>query len=276
MVRAIISSMNPAILGFLLLAADPDPRSVPREEILNAMKACQGYDPTATTNGARFQAEVLLRVARQTPDGSPLRLGHAEWFSAFLERTGLTSDKAPLFARLANEHKQDLQIDYRADRVVESAEGARPAFVANVTLWWPETAGASGAYSYEDLLATPHLEVTNERVIAYRLLEVDGMVVYGEVEGLLGRPTTGILGSLFKLIGSGQVRESRMLVSRDGLQLSRVWARKWAMGVTQTVTVYPDGRMEKDVPPGRPDLNVLAARLEQPLRIRYRPFKPPA
>jgi hypothetical protein len=268
--------MNPAILGFLLLAADATPRNVSREEILNAMKACDGYDLSATTNGARFQAEVLLRLARLAPDGPPLVLGHAEWFSAYLERTGLTADKAPLFMRLAHQHGQDLQIDYRADRVVESVEGPRPAFAANVTVWWPEKRGRPTSYSYEDLLATPHLEVTNERMIAYRLLEVEGMVVYGEVEGLLGRPTSGILGALFQLIGKGRVKESRMLISRDGLQLSRAQARKWAMGVTQTVTVHPDGRMEKDVPRGRPDLAALAVRLEQPLRIRYRPFRPPS
>lgn len=268
--------MNPAILGFLLLAVDPSPRYVPREEILSAMKACEGYDPTATTNGARFQAEVLLRLARRAADGPPLLIGHAEWFSAFLERTGLTREKAPLFMRLSYEHAQDLQIDYRGDRVVESAEGPRPAFAANVAVWWPDKQGAPTSYSYEDLLSSPHLEVTNERLMAYRLLEVDGMVVYGEVEGLLGRPTSGILGALFQLIGKGHVKESRMLISRDGLQLSRAWAKKWAMGVTQTVTVHPDGHMEKDVPPGRPDLQALAARLEQPLRIRYRPFKPPS
>jgi hypothetical protein len=268
--------MNPLVFGILLLAAADTPRKVPREDILSAMKACEGYDPAVTTNGARFQAEVLLNLARRIPDGPPLLLGHAEWFSAFLERTGLTPEKAPLFMRLAFEHAQDLQIDYRGDQVVESTEGPRPAFAANVTVWWPDKRGAASSYSYEDLLSTPHLEVTNERLITYRLLELDGMVVYGEVEGLLGRPTSGILGALFQLIGKGRVKESRMLISRDGLQLSRAWARKWAMSVTQTVTVRPDGHMEKGVPPGRQDLTSLAARLEQPLRIRYRPFKPPS
>ncbi len=268
--------MNLALVLLLLLAADPTPRHVPREEILSAMRACDGYDPTATTNGARFQAEVLLRLAHQAPDGPPLFLGHAEWFWAFLERTGLPPGEAPAFSRLAYEHGQDLQIDYRGDRVIESAEGPRPAFAANVTVWWPERRGAPNSYSYEDLLSTPHLEVTNERLIQYRLVEVDGMVVYGEVEGLLGRPTTGVLGALFQLIGNGNVRESRMLISRDGLQISRALVRKWAMSVTQTVTIHPDGRMEKDFPRDRPDLAALAARLGEPLQIRYRPLKPPS
>ena len=267
--------MNPAFVALLLLAGDSTPRHVGREEILNAMRGCDGYELTATTNGARFQAEVLLRLAREQPDGPPLFLGHAEWFSAFLARTGLSAEKAPAFMRLAHDYAQDLQIDYRSDRVVESG-GPRPAFAANVTVWWPERRGSPDSYSYEDLLSTPHLEVTNQRRIAYRLLEVDGMVVYGEVQGLLGRPTSGILGALFQVIGKGHVKESRMLISRDGLQVSRAVARKWSFGVTQTVTVHPDGRMEKDIPRDRPDLKALAARLEAPLGIRYRPLKPPS
>ena len=39
-----------------------------------------------------------------------------------------------------------------------------------------------------------------------------------------------------------------------------------------TVTVYPDGRTEKDLPPGRPDLAALEVRLKQPLHVRYRPL----
>jgi hypothetical protein len=266
--------MNAAALALLLLVVDPTPRQVSREEMLNAMRACQGYDPTATTNGARFQAEVLLRIARQGP-AAPLRLGHAEWFSAFLERAALSSDKAPAFVRLAHAHRQDLLIDPRPDRVIESMEGPRPTFAANVTLLWPEGRGAPSSYSYDDRLSNPQLEVTNQRLITYRLLEVEGMVIYGEVEGLHGRPSSGMLGALFSLIGKGNVRENRMLISREGLQISRAWAGKWAFSLTQTVTVYPDGRMEKDIPKDRPDLSALSTRLEAPLRIRYRPFKPP-
>lgn len=267
--------MNPALVAFLLFAADPSPRTVPREEILTAMRACQGYDPTATTNGARFQAEVLLRLARGAPGGPPLLLGHAEWFSAFLERTGLSAAQAPTFVRLANEHGQDLHIDYQEGRVVESVAGRSPEFAANVTVGWPQRKGGPNSYSFADLLSRPNLEVTNQRRIVYRLLEMEGMVVYGDIEGLQGRPTSGILGALFAVIGKGNVRENRMLISHDGLQVSRAWAGKWAINLTQTVTIHPDGRMEKDIPRGRPDLAALAARLEAPLRIRYRPFKPP-
>ncbi len=38
---------------------------------------------------------------------------------------------------------------------------------------------------------------------------------------------------------------------------------------TTTVTVYPDGKMVKDVPAGRPDLLELEKRIKQPLEIDY-------
>ncbi len=267
--------MISSILLLLLLAGDTAPRAIDRVEVLNAMKACQGYDVTATTNGARFQAEVLLRIARQAraerPNGPALLIGHADWFAAFLERTGLRAEKAPTFAVLAHQHAQDTKIDYQADRVVENTEATGSGFAANVTIWWPEKPGAPNSYTYEDLLSNPHLKVTNQRTIAYRLLDLDGMVVYGQIEGLLGRPTSGLLGALFSLVGEGHLKESRMLLSQDGLQISRTRAEKWSFGVTQTVTVYPDGHMEQDIPKGRPDLQALATRLAEPLRIRYRP-----
>ncbi len=143
--------MTPTMLALLLLGADAAPRSIDRTEVLSAMKACQGYDVTATTNAARFQAEVLLRLARQAraerPNGAALLIGHAEWFSAFLDRTGLSTDKAPTFARLAHQYGQDLQLDYRADRVIESGETIRPDFAATVKIWWPERPGGPNSYS---------------------------------------------------------------------------------------------------------------------------------
>src|SRR5262245_48665413 len=119
-------------------------RAVSREEILTAMQGSQGFEPSATTNGARFQAEVLLRLARDAeardPARPPVFVGHDDWFSAFLARTGLTEEAAPLFMRLSHEHGQDMVVDYGLDRVVRSvAEGPTPSFAMSVSIGWPET-----------------------------------------------------------------------------------------------------------------------------------------
>ncbi len=259
-------------------AAAAAPRAVGRQEILQAMRESQGYDPTATTNGARFQSEVLRRLARRArtrdPAQSPLFIDHQEWFGAYLEKTALSPESAPLFVRLAYDHAQDMEVDYRRDHVLEAVEpGPPPELALNVCIWWPEASDRPRKYSYEDLLSSPRLKVTNERLLSYRLLDFGDMTVFGDIQGLRGRPTSGILGLLFQLIGEGRVVENRMAVSEDGLQVARARARKAFFEVVSTVTVYPDGRTEKDLPPGRPDLAELEARLKRPLKLVHPPLE---
>jgi hypothetical protein len=273
--------------GFLLTwalwgaasSAQPAPRAVGRDELLAAMRLSQGFDPTATANGARLQAEVLLRLVRtahaRDAQGPPLFIRHDTWFEAFLERAGLTREKAPLYARLAHEHRQDTEVDYAAGRVIASVQaGPQPLLAANVTVWWPAAAGAAEQFQYEDALSSPRLKVTMKRVITYRLVDYGDMLLYGEISGLRGRPTSGVLGALFNLIGEVPIVESRMALSSDGLQVSRGRAKKGLIDVTTTVTLYPEGRAEKGLPPGRTDLVALEERLKRKLQLTYRPLSP--
>ena len=66
-------------------------RVVTQDEILQAMQQATGYSLTATTNGPRFQSEVILRLAAaaaaRDPARQPLFIGHREWFEAYLQRT---------------------------------------------------------------------------------------------------------------------------------------------------------------------------------------------
>jgi hypothetical protein len=240
------------------------------------MEASRGYDPAATTNGARFQSEVLRYLARQAlaqgPPFDPLLIGHAEWFSAVLERTGLAPAQAPAFIRLGHEHEQDIVLEYGNDRVIRRVlEGETPKLALSVDIGWREGPGVPGSYSYEDTLSQPKLKVTNKRRIRYRLLDFGDMVVFDDVTGLHGRPTSGVLGLLFQLIGEGHVVENRMVIAPDGLQIARAHAKKAFFDVQTTVTVYPDGRTEKDLPPGRADLAPLEGRLKQAIRLEYLP-----
>lgn len=71
----------PAIIG---VAQTDDNRLqvVTREQLEAALAACNGYDPTVTTNASRFHAEVILHLARQArtrqPDGPPLLIKYEE------------------------------------------------------------------------------------------------------------------------------------------------------------------------------------------------------
>ena len=219
-----------------------------------AIEQSRGYDRLAITNGGRLQADVLLRLARSArekrPDGPPLRVGHDDWFQALLQVTGTTAERAPLYTRLAWQNKQDVLVEYRPSRVIrEVVQGPAPQLALGVTISWPAVAGAPSEYSYEDTLSTPHLKVTQKRVITYQLLDFGDVVVFDQMEGLHGRPTTGALGVLFSVLGEGRVVEYRMAVTPDGSQISRGRARKAFFEVATTLTVRPDGRTEKGVPP---------------------------
>lgn len=271
-------------LAALLLAsratAQPErPTRVGKSDILQAMTACRGYDLTATANASRFHAEVLLRLIRaaraRDPEGSPLFLDRNDWFEAYRQRTALTAEQAPLFARLAWQHEQDTLVEHRHERVLASAEGGAPEVAASVVLSWPARRDAARSYSYDDKRSTPNLRVTVDRVMTYRLLDFGDMILYAEIRGLHGKPTSGALGLLFKMIGEASILENRMAIARDGTQVSRGRGRKWGREVAATVVIAPDGRAEKGIPSGRADLATLEERLKRPLRLTFLPTRSP-
>ena len=252
----------------------PGYQVVSRAEIVEAMRQCDDYDPTATTNGVRFQGKMILYLAQKArarnPQGLPLFIGYENWFQAFMEVTARTEDAMPQYAQLSYQHKQNMEVDYRIDRVIrEIVEAPTPELAVNVRIWWEDQPGKPDRYSYLDTLSTPNLKVTNLRVMSYRLLDFGNWVAYDEIKGLTGRPTSGILGFLFRIIGEGRILQTRMAISKDGLQFNRATAKKGFIKRIDTVTVYPDGKMEKDVPPNRPDLIELTNRITQPLEIDY-------
>lgn len=272
-----MTALNLALAG---LAAADGARVVSREEILQAMRHSQGYALTATSNGPRLQAEVLLRLIgrarEQDPERRPLFVGHQEWYEAFLERTGLSPERAPLYVRKAWEIGQDLVLDYRWERVVEHVvKGPRPRTVANVEIFWRDRPGRPKKLSYDDLQSDPTLRVTQKQLIRYRLVDYADRRWYADVSGLHGRPTSGPLGLLFKVLGEARVVESRSALSADGLHIVRGRGRKLGLTRVGTATVWPDGHARKGVPRGRPDLRALVRRLKEPLEIRFRPFEAP-
>jgi hypothetical protein len=272
--RALVMAL--AVLLARSAAATPTPEAplrVPFDEVRAAIAQSRGYDLLATANGGRLQAEVLIRLARaareKRPEGPPLLIGHDDWFHALLQVAAIPAERAPTYTRLAFQHKQDVLVEYRPSRVIrEVVQGPTPRLALDVTISWPAAPGAPSEYSYEDTQSTPHLKVTDKRVITYHLLDYGDMIVLDRMEGLYGRPTTGALGLLFAVIGEGRIVEYRMVIAPDGRQVSRGRARKAFFEVATTLTVHPDGRTEKGVP-ADPTLRALEERLSAPLEIRY-------
>lgn len=275
----ICSLVAPLALATGFAFADDDVRVVSQQDLLEAMHGVEGYELTATPNGARLQADVLLHLIRQAEVADPLRrpllVGHEEWFQAFLQRTDLSADEAPIYVQRPYEVGQDLLVDYRREHVVEEVvSGPEPRTVANVRIFWPRARGKPKKFSYDDLHSDPTLRVTQKRRIHYRLVDYEDRRWFAEVGGLHGRPTSGGLGLLFKVIGEARVLESRSAVAEDGVRVVRGRAKKLFVARGGIVTVRPNGQATLGVPEDRPDLRDLAVRLNEPLEIRFRPLDP--
>lgn len=261
------------------VVATPGWRAVPTERLLEAMNEVRAYELTATANGPRLQADVVLALVHeaqaQDPERRPLFIGHRQWYEAFLARTSLPPSKAPLYVQRPYEVGQDLVVDYRRESVVDAVlQGPQPRAVANVRIYWERAPGKPDQYSYDDTLSSPNLRVTQKRLITYRLVDYTDRLWYAEIGGLHGRPTNGALGVLFELIGEARVQESRSAFLSDGVQVVRGRASKWGFDRTETMTVWPDGHADQGVPANRRDLVALEARLLEPLAIRFRPLPP--
>ena len=237
-----------------------------------AEEMLEDYDPTATTNAGRFFAHVLFSLAKEAydrdSDGPPLLIRHQDWFSAFLEVNGLTQQTAPIGSRLAFEYRQDVMVDYRGHSIVKSSgNGVYPLFALNVQISWPKSADLPDHFSFEDTTSTPRLRMTSQRVIRFRLLEFDNMIAFDEIEGITGRPVTGVLGALFRVIGDGRIVWSRTSVTEDGTQVTHAKAKKGFFSITEIITVHSDGVVEKGLPDNSPEMTALGDRLKQISRL---------
>lgn len=252
---------------------------VTREALYAAMlqEERKGYSLEATSNGGRFEANIILQLVRwaeaRDPAKRPLLISHKTYYWAFLDLMGLRPHEAPASVQMSYDRGLDQRVEYRRERTIETIdEGPSPKLAVSVKSWWPDGPGAAANYTYVDTLTRPHILVINERVTSYRLLDLEDMIVFDEVTGVKGRPTTGMLGLIFKLIGPGRVVGSRLALSHDGLQVVYGIAEKGFITKSVTATIYPDGRVEEGIPPDRPDLKTLEAALKKPLKITYKPI----
>ncbi len=258
-------------------AVDTVPRAELAAEMRKAALSHGDYDVLATTNWTRFQAALYLQLVRQAmerePLGGVLFIPSEYLFREFLSVAGLADPKkAPAHLLWALHLDQGTQLEYRTDGIVRAVgKGTHPTLAVNVRLAWPDRPDGTDRYAFIDTLSVPKLKVTNRQEITFRLLDFGEMVVYDKIEGTSGRPLSGVLGALFKVIGEGSIKYSRSALADDGLQVVRVKAKK-VFSKTATLTVYPDGRAEKDVPPDRRDLAEAEELLRRDLEIEYHPF----
>ncbi len=275
-----------AILGPMLLAQAagmvvpgreardcPKPHQVSREEILQAMSAHGAYSLTSTTTSMRFGAEALLAIARrrqrEAPGNTRFLISQDDWFVAHRETAGVTYAEMSEAARAGFEHHQDALVDYGPHVVDQILEGPVPVMALDVTIFWPDSGDAPSGFHYKDTLSVPRVDVYDHRVIRFKLLEYEDMLVFDQVDGISVRPH-GFLSAVFAVLGKPDLKQTRLAVSADQWQVVRGQVKVFpGISKTGTATIEPGGRGHEGVPPDRADLRALRERLKRPLKLRY-------
>jgi hypothetical protein len=253
--------------------ACPAPDVVSREEILRAMSAHGPYSLTSTTTSMRFGAEALLAIVRrrqrELPGSTQFLVRQSDWFNAHRETAGVTYAEMSAAARAGFEHRQDALVDYGPRVVQQVVEGPAPITALDVTIYWPDSAGAPSEFSYKDTLSVPRMDVYDDRVIRFKLLEYDDMLVFDQVTGISVRPL-GFLSAVFAVLGKPDLKQTRIAVSPDQWQVVRGHVKVFAgISKTGTATIEPGGRGHEGIPRDRADLDTLAARMRRPVKLRY-------
>ena len=183
------------------------------------------YSILATTNSLRFQSavfQVLIEHALEArPGGGLLFIQYDDLWWEYLRAAGLgeeEGEKAPIGRRLAYEYRQSIEVLYGppASVVKKVKDGTSPLIAANVRLAWPDRPDNMRKFSFEDTLSVPELKVTNHQQMTFRFLVFADMVVLDDIHGISGRPLSGMLGTLFKVIGEGNADYARYSISTDG------------------------------------------------------------
>jgi hypothetical protein len=229
----------------------------------------EGYDTGATTNQSRFVAEFLFALA-DSPALAGARSFQVQpdrFMAAWLKATNRTPDEAPVSMAKVMEFGQRFVVDTRPELDYRGSPDLRPRHALSVRVSWPGGPDAPSRYSYHDRLAEPDVHVRHQRVITYLLVDFGDWIAYENISGISGRPTSGGLGALFSVLGTANIRSTRLAVADDDMQVLRSRVRK-LFGFKTLATIDPAGHADKGVPDGRDDLRRLAERLEADLDVK--------
>jgi hypothetical protein len=250
-----------------------EPYRVTQEEMLQAMSAHGAYSLTSTTTSMRFSAEALIAIVRrrqrEAPASTRLLIDQSTWFAAHRETAGVTYHEMSAAARASFEHHQDALVDYGPHVVAEVLEGPAPIMSLSVTISWPDSAGAPSQFSYKDTASVPEVHVYDDRVVRFKLLQYDDMLVFDQITGISVTPL-GFLSGIFAVLGKPDLKQTRLVVSRDDWQVVlgqvKVLPGVWKTG---TAVIEPDGLGHEGIPAHRKDLAALAKRMQRPIKLRY-------
>lgn len=250
------------------------PPRIPRHVIAEAMRGHGPYSLTSTTTAMLFGSQALLAIVRrrqrEAPAATQFIIDHEDWFRAHLETAGVDPAGMSPSARAAYRHRQDVLVHYGPDVVQAVKRGPVPRTALDVTIFSSDSAGPD-EFGYRDTLSVPKVDVFNSRVVRFRMLEYDSLLLFDEVTGISVRPH-GFLPAILTLVNKPDLRQTRLAVSKDYWQIVRGRV-KVLPGISRSgvAAIEPDGHGHRRIPRGRADLATLGRRLAQPLEVRYGP-----
>ncbi len=120
--------------------------TVSGNSLVTAMEkaASSAYDPTATTNGIRYHADVIINLLKaggiehREESAEPVRLSisHKDWYEVF--KLVNCQDRAiPEYIELAHRYRQDIFVEYGPHIIKKVKHGGVPKLAANVSMCWP-------------------------------------------------------------------------------------------------------------------------------------------
>lgn len=247
--------------------------AVTRDEMKAAMALHGAYNLAATTTSMRFGAEALLELVRrrrqEVPGETRLFIDQPDWFAAHMETAGVTYEQMSEAARAGFEHHQNALVEYGPDVLEKVEEGPTPRDVLDVTISWPDSDGAASSFTYRDTLSVPKVEVHDSRVIRFKLVRYDDMLLFDQIDGISVKPL-GFLSAIFALVGKPDLKQSRVAVSADQWEVMRGRVKVLpGISKTGTAVIEPSGKGHEKIPIERSDLDSLERRLEAPVKLKY-------
>lgn len=235
---------------------------------IEEIEVAGGYDIDATTNQPRFVAEFLFALAAQVRERgmSSFRVLPQRYFEAWQQATGKVAEDAPVGIQRVLEFDQRFVVELDPELELQLPDRLTLRQALAVRVGWPARPDGAEFYTYSDTSSDPDVMLRQARDIRYLLLDFGDFVAYEQVDGVSGKPTSGGLGALFKLLGMGSLRSTRLAIAADGLQVNRTRVAK-LFTFTAIALVQPDGRAERGIPDQRSDLAALEELLDTPYEV---------
>lgn len=212
------------------------------EVLREVIAGINGYRTAAFANQPRFVADLLLNLADRAEARGWNRfcLDPERFITAWRDATGSSGPLPPAMAQVLH-WQQHFAVEIDPD-LAHPPDNARRWLAVSVQ--WPEDLHPADEYRYIDRSSRPEMELRYRRRIHYLLVDLGTYIAYERVEGVRGRPVSGLFSLPFRLFGPAPVRSIRFTIVGGGVQLNRAEVGR-LLPMTVWTRISPDGVAER-------------------------------